>query len=49
LTIKPRVAVLELLRAEIAEGGVETTGVVNLVDEPRKIVGHVNEVSQAIA
>src|SRR5271156_5601176 len=39
----PGVAVLELLRAEIAQGGMETTSVVDLVDDPWKVLGDVGE------
>src|SRR5208337_1407504 len=39
----PGVAVLELLRAQVAQSGVETAGVVDLVDETRKILCDVGE------
>jgi hypothetical protein len=32
--------VLELLRAEIAQGGMETRSVVDLVDESRALIGN---------
>ncbi len=34
-------AVLELLRAEIAQSGVETSAVVDFVDETRKVLGDI--------
>jgi hypothetical protein len=43
LTVCRGVAVLELLRAEIAQSGVETAAVVDLVDESRKVLGDVCE------
>ena len=43
MTVGPGVTVLELLRAETAQGGVETTGVVDLVDEARKVLGDIGE------
>src|SRR5271168_3667733 len=39
----PGVAVLELLRAEIAQSGMETASVVDVVDEPWKVLGDVGE------
>ncbi len=39
----PGVLILELRGAEIAERGVQSFGVVNLIDEVRKIRGHVLE------
>ena len=40
---RPGVVILELLRAEIAQGGMETASVVDLVDESRKIVSDIFE------
>jgi hypothetical protein len=39
----PGVLILELLGAEIAESGMQSTGIVDGVDEPRKIRGHIGE------
>src|SRR5271157_623206 len=39
----PGVAVLELLRAEIAQGGMETSSVVDVVDEPWEVLCDIGE------